>query len=221
VKQQLTRLKAHYDHLLILSISSSMSAMHEVFIQASKDDKDIKVIDTKTNSAAHGLLLHYAGELIAAKTPFDELITKLESAIKNTTIFVLVNHFDSMIRSGRMNKFTATLASWTAIQPVVSIDANGLGVIAARPLSTAKGLNKLIKLIQKELKKSNLHLEEYSIVHADNKDGAERLAALSTACFNKAPLFIDSVSLAIGLHAGKGCVAIAARMAPHIKENIK
>ena len=30
--------------------------------------------------------------------------------------------------------------------------------------------------------------------------------------FNKPPLFIESVSLSIGLHAGRGCIALAARI---------
>jgi DegV family protein with EDD domain len=214
VKQQLARLRAHYENVLILSISSTMSGMHDAFVQACSGDNHIKILDTKTNSAAHGLLLQYAGELIAAATPFDELIKKLERAIKNTFIFVLVNQFDSMIRSGRMNKVSAALASWAHIKPIVSIDQNGRGVIAAKSLSQEKGLNKLIDLVQEQIKKSNRDLEDYCIVHADNNQDAERLAEMSTHYFNKSPLFIDSVSLAIGLHAGKGCVALAARIAP-------
>ncbi|MDI1353225.1 MAG: DegV family protein [bacterium] len=214
VKQQLTRLRAQYDNILILSISSTMSGMHDAFMQACSEDDQIKVLDTKTNSAAHGLLLHYAGQLIAAATPFAELVKKLEEAIQNTFLFVLVNQFDSMVRSGRMNKLSATLASWAHIKPIVSIDPNGRGVIAAKTLSQEKGLNKLIELVQQQLNKSNRHLEEYCIVHADNKQDAVRLAEMSTPYFNQSPLFIDAVSLAIGLHAGKGCVALAARISP-------
>jgi uncharacterized protein len=214
IKQQLVRLQAQYKNILILSISSTMSGMYDAFIHAANGDNRIKVVDTKTNSAAHGLLLHYAGELIAAATPFDELIKKVEQAIENTFIFVLVNQFDSMIRSGRMSKLSAKLASWAHIKPIVSIDPNGRGVIAAKTLSKEKGLSKLIDLVQQQLKKSNQHLEDYCIVHADNNQDAQILAERSTRYFNQSPLFIDSVSLAIGLHAGKGSIALAARIAP-------
>ena len=211
VKQYLSKLLTHYENVLILSISSAMSGTHDSFVEASKEDSQIKVIDTKTVSAAHGLLLHYAGQLIAADVPFNDVIKKIGSAKKNTFIFVLVNQFDSMIRSGRINKVSAKLASWAHIKPIVSIDENGHGVIAAKSLSTATGLNKLIELANKQLKKLNAHLEDYCIVHADNTQDATQLAKLGTKNFNKPPLFIDSVSLAIGLHAGKGCVALAVR----------
>ncbi len=213
VEQQLVRLRAQYDKVLILSISSAMSGMHDAFVQASKKDNHIKVLDTKTSSAAHGLLLRYAGELIAAATPFDEMIKKMESAIQNTFMFVFVDQFDSMIRSGRMKKFSAKIASWANVKPIVSIDQNGRGVIAAKSLSKAAGLNKLIELLQQKLETSNLRLEDYCIVHADNTQDAARLAEMSTQYFNKSPLFINPASLAIGLHAGIGSVALAARIA--------
>lgn len=214
VKKYLHKLRACYDHVLVLSISGAMSGMCGAFIEASKEDKQITVLDTKTNSAAHGLLLHYSGQLIAENRPFAEVIQQVDAAIKNTFIFVLVNQFDSMIRSGRMTKLSAKIVSWIHIKPIVSINKYGRGVIAGKSRSSAKALNKLIQLVRKQLKKSNGHLEEYSIVHADNNKDAMQLAKLSTEHFNKAPLFINPVSLAIGLHAGKGCVAIAARITP-------
>lgn len=214
VKQYLNRLRAHYDHVLILSISSAMSGMHAAFVEASKEDTQITVLDTKTNSAAHGLLLHYSGELIAENLPFAKVIEKVQAAIKNTFIFVLVNQFDSMIRSGRVSKLSAKIASWIHIKPIVSINKHGVGVIAGKSLSSAKSLDKLILLVQKQLKKTNACLEDYAIVHADNNDDAMRLAKMSSEYFNKAPLFINTVSLVIGLHAGKDCVAIAARIIP-------
>ncbi|WP_454783391.1 DegV family protein [Legionella sp. WA2022007384] len=214
VKQYLNRLRAHYNHVLILSISSAMSGMYAAFIEASKEDPQITVLDTKTNSASHGLLLHYSGELIAAKLPFAEVIRRVQVAIKNTFIFVLVNQFDSMIRSGRMSKLSAKLASWSHIKPIVSIDKYGRGIVAGKSLSSAKGLGKLIQLVQMQLKKANAHLEDYAIVHADNHEYATLLAKTSSEYFNKDPLFINTVSLVIGLHAGKGCVAIAARITP-------
>jgi DegV family protein with EDD domain len=212
IKQYLNRLRTHYDHVLILSISSAMSGMHAAFVEASKQDKQITILDTKTNSAAHGLLLHYAGQLIAENHPFTEIIEKVQFAIENTFIFVLVNQFDSMTRSGRMSKISAKLASWSHIKPIVSIDQDGRGVIAGKSFSKIKGLAKLIQFVEKQLNNANGYLEDYAIVHADNDEDAMHLGRLSSAYFKKDPLYLHAVSLVIGLHAGKGCVAIAARI---------
>lgn len=185
VKPFLSRLPTHYDHVLILSISSAMSGMHDAFIEASKEDNQINVLDTKTNSAAHGLLLNYAGKLIAKNLPFVEVIEKIEAAIKNTLIFVLVRQFDSMMRSGRTSKLSAKIASWTHIKPIVSIDKSGRGVVAGKTLSSAAGRNKLIHLVQQHLKNTNTRLEDYAIVHADNMADSVQLAKLTTENFKK------------------------------------
>ncbi|PJD94972.1 MAG: EDD domain protein [Legionella sp.] len=214
VKKFLNRLRVHYNHILILSISSAMSGMHSAFAEAAKEDPNITVLDTRTNSAAHGLLLDYSGKLIAKNLPFTEIIEKVKAAIKNTFIFVLVNQFESMIRSGRMSKISAKFAAWSHIKPLVSIDEHGRGVIAGKSFSSAKGLGKLIQLVQKQLISANALLSDYAIVHADNNEDAIHLAKMSASRFNKDPLFINPASLVIGLHAGKGCVAIAARIEP-------
>lgn len=214
VKKYLNKLRTHYEHVLVLSISSAMSGMHAAFVEASKEDSQITVLDTKTNSAAHGLLLDYSGKLIAENHSFAKVAEKVQEAIKNTFIFVLVNQFDSMIRSGRMSKLSAKLASWSCIKPIVSIDSDGRGMVAGKTLSSTKGLGKLIQLIQKQLEQNEAHIEDYAIVHADNHEDAAYLAKISSKFFKKNPLFISSVSLVIGLHAGKGCVAIAARIKP-------
>lgn len=212
IKIFLNKLREQYDYVLILSLSSAMSGMFASFVEASKEDKNIVVIDTKTNSAAHGLLLNYTAQLIEKKLPFNEITKKIKKAIDNTYIFVLVNQFDAMQRSGRISKLSAKIASWSNIKPIVSINKNGNAYIAGKSISFEKGIDKLIKLVQTEITNTNCNLEDYAIVHADNIAKALQLKNASETKFNKLPLFIEHASVAVGLHAGKGCVAIAARL---------
>jgi DegV family protein with EDD domain len=214
VKQYLNRLCARYDQVLILSISSALSGMYNSFAQASKGVQQISLIDTKTNSAAHGLLLEYAGQLIAKNHSFAQVIQEVQAAVEKTFLFVLVNQLDCMIRSGRLSKLLGTLASLTHLKPIVSLDKDGRGFVAGKVFSFEKGLHQLVHLVQKKLEQANARLEDYAIVHAGNEEDAQKLAKISTAYWNKPPLFISTASVVIGLHAGKGCVALAARMSP-------
>lgn len=52
------------------------------------------------------------------------------------------------------------------------------------------------------------------IVHADEKNQALHLTDMTTRAFDKSPTYIELVSLAIALHAGQGCIALAGRMSP-------
>lgn len=212
IEDKLAIIAKQYNKVLVLSISSQMSAMYEAFSKASKQYKNISVLDTKTNSGAHGLLLHYAGQLIAAEVNLDNIISLIHKAIKNTFIFVMVNQFESMIRSGRINKLSGKIAEWANLKPIVSIDQEGRGIVVTKCFSSSAALNKLVTLLSQKLRSPEHILEEYCIVHADENNQAIHLSHKTQEAFNKPPLFIESVSLSIGLHAGRGCIALAARI---------
>ncbi len=142
----------------------------------------------------------------------DKIISAVNNAIETTYMFVVVDQFDSMIRSGRLNKFKARIADFVKIKPIISIDIEGKGFVCGQSFSLEAAFEKIINMIKTKEKNENLTLQEYAIVHAGAEAKAMEFSNIATACFNKAPEYIDSVSLAIGLHAGQGCVALAVRM---------
>lgn len=213
IKEKIELLAKHYDHVIVISLSKGMSGIYDHFKTAAKNvAHDVTVIDSKTNSAAHGLLLHYAGKLIRSGANRDEIISALNNAIKTTYIFVIVDQFDSMIRSGRLNKLKARIADFVKIKPIVSIDTEGKGFVCGQSFSLDAAFEKVINKIKAKEKRENLTLQDYAIVHAGAEEKAVEFSKITTACFNKVPEYIDSVSLAIGLHAGQGCVALAVRL---------
>ena len=212
IKEKIELLANHYDHVIVISLSKSMSGIYDHFKTAAKNIAHVAVIDSKTNSAAHGLLLHYAGKLIRSGMKLDKIINAVQKAIETTYIFVIVNQFDSMLRSGRINKFKARIAKFVKVKPIISIDTDGKGFVCGTSFSLEAAFEKIINMINTKAKKENLTLQEYAIVHAGAKEKAVEFSNITTERFNKAPEYIDSVSLAIGLHAGQGCVALAVRM---------
>ena len=215
IKEKIERLAKHYDHVIVISLSKGMSGIYEHFKTAAKNLANVTVIDSKTNSAAHGLLLYCAGKLIRSGMNIDTIINEVNNAIETTYIFVVVDQFDSMIRSGRLNKFKARIADFVKIKPIISIDREGKGFVCGQSFSLEAAFEKIINMVKTKEKKENLRLEEYAIVHAGAEAKAMEFANITSVRFNKAPEYIDSVSLAIGLHAGQGCVALAVRMSRH------
>jgi fatty acid-binding protein DegV len=124
----------------------------------------------------------------------------------------MVNQFESMIRSGRINKISGKIAEWANLKPIVSIDQEGRGIVLTKCFSSSAARNKLVTLLSQKLRAPEHILEDYCIVHADENNQAVHLSHKTQEAFNKTPLFIESVSLSIGLHAGRGCIALAARI---------
>ena len=190
-----------------------MSGIYDHFKTAAKNLASVTVIDSKTNSAAQGLLLHYAGKLIRSGKHIDEIISAVNNAIETTYLFVIVDQLDSMIRSGRLNQFKARIAEFVNMKPIISIDQEGKGFVCGQSFSLDAAFKKVIKMVKAKEKKENLTVQEYAIVHAGAEERAVEFSNLTTAGFSQAPEYMDAVSLAIGLHAGQGCVALAVRMA--------
>jgi uncharacterized protein len=215
ITDKIERLANHYDHVIVISLSKAMSGIYDQLKGAVKNTANVIVIDSKTTSAAHGLLLHYAAKLIRSGTPIDNIITAVQKAIETTYIFVIVDQFDSMLRSGRLNKFKTRIAEFVNVKPIISIDAEGKGFVCGQSFSLESAFEKVINKVNAKGKKEKLTLQEYAIVHAGAEEKAFEFATRTTARFQKPPEYIDSASLAIGLHAGQGCVALAVRMSPN------
>lgn len=212
IETKMALLSSHYDHVIAIPMSKVMSGTFEAFNTAAQSYPNVHVIDSKNNSGAHGLILNYAGELIAAETPLDILLSSIHQAIENTYLFVIVNQFDSLIRSGRIPKFAGQLAKIAGLKPIISIDHQGKGYIYDKSFSIQSAFQKLINPIQNKMKELSMVLKEYCIIHANSQEKAQEFAALTTEAFDMPPAFIEPASLAVGLHAGEGCIAIAARL---------
>jgi len=212
LEEKLTFLSKHYKHVLVISIAKSMSGTFDAMTQVAKKLSNVCVIDSRTNSGAHGLLVQYAGELIREGRSFQSVIQCIEDAIMETSIFVMVNSLGAMVRSGRINKLAGKIGQLSGIKPIISIDKTGKGFHFSTALNRDHALSKMITLTQKMQSCPGKILERYCIVHAGVDEKAHDFSKRTTEAFQKAPAYIENVSPVIGLHAGYGCIALAMRI---------
>ena len=211
VEKYLETVLSHYDKVIILTVAKEQSGTNSVFQNAvSKklhEGKKIAVIDSKRNSGAEGLLVMKAAEMIAAETPFDDVVSTIERLRDRTNIFVSVNNLKYMVRSGRLSKVSGMAAMSINLKPVVSIDAKGKGSIAEKAFSEKGNEKKLFRLLEKVNEQQKV--SRYAIVHANNPEKAEAYRKRSVALFGKEPEYIMNISTIVGMSAGVGTVAIS------------
>jgi DegV family protein with EDD domain len=211
VEKYLETVLSHYDKVIILTVAKEQSGTNSVFQNAvSKklhQGKKIAVIDSKRNSGAEGLLVMKAAEMIAAETPFDEIVGAIERLRDRTNIFVSVNNLKYMVRSGRLSKVSGIAAMSINLKPVVSIDAEGKGSIAEKAFSEKGNEKKLFRLLEKV--NAQEKISRYAIVHANNPEKAEAYRKRSVALLGKEPEYIMNISTIVGMSAGVGTVAIS------------
>ncbi|MDP3268253.1 MAG: DegV family protein [Legionella sp.] len=206
----LRHLAAQYEQVLILPIAQALSGTHDAIVKAGEPFNNVHVVDSRTTSGGLGFLVTYAAQLIEANRPIEEIIKEIQLKIPKINLFVYVDNFDSMIRSGRISKIGGRLAQFAHVKPIIKLNSIGKGVMFDKAFSETKALTKLINHVN-DLRAAG-ELDKYGLVHAGVPDKTAQLARLTTEAFGQEPAFIESVSTAIGLHAGKGAIELVCMM---------
>ncbi len=206
MKYVIAQLLKGYDNLIILTVSSMMSGIHSQYqkIVDEYGSDRIKLIDTKLNSVAEGLIVYRAIELINDNLGFYEISKDLEETIKKTKIYVRLRNLDKMISSGRLSSKAGKFLKWLNFLPIISIDEKGEGKVHQFSFSSRKNKDRLKQTILKHAG----NIKCYSIVHCNNMEGAKELAENLKKELGEDPLYIGNISSVIQIFSGDGSVAV-------------
>lgn len=202
---------SHYDEILVITVAKVQSGTHNVFEKAvqkfAKEGKKIYVVDSRQNSAAEGLLVMKASELIREGRTFEEIVETIESLRSETKILVSVNTLKYMVRSGRLGKVSGIAGKILNLKPVVSLDAEGKGSIAAKAFSEKANTQKILEIMKQDHQKSAI--TRYSIVHANDENRALALKKQVSDYLGFEPVYMMNISTIVGMSAGVGTVALS------------
>lgn len=207
----LIELASHYESIIAITVSSKMSGTYDTLVKASKHDAllgtKIKIIDSKQNSGAQGLVVKKAAEALDAGHTFEEVVQIVEETIEKTKIFVSVPTLKYMLKSGRIGKAQAFAGDIVNLKPVVSIDEAGDGIVIGNAFSTRGNMRKIQELVKDIMKEHTI--ESYAIVHANGGKRVKEFENYYSDLIGKAPDYIMDISSIVAMSAGIGTVAIA------------
>lgn len=210
IKEKLEYISQHYDSIIIISVSSKLSGTHEAMVNASKELREsgypIKVLDSKTNSAAQGLLVVQAARFADKGLTFDEIIEYLDDKIPKSEIYVALNTFRNALNSGRLPKIVGKIGIFFKLRPIISIDKEGNGSAFSVGFSKISLIDKILKLIKRKHEEEKI--TSYCIVHSGDMDSASKFALDVHRILGFEPEYICEISSVTALHAGENAVAI-------------
>ncbi len=210
IEEQLGHLASHYENVLVLPISQALSGTHDAIAKASERFPNVHVLDTKQTSGGLGFLVTHAAQLVASGLPLEQIKEEIANKIPKIHLYIYVDQFDSLIRSGRISKFGGRIAQFAHVKPIITLNDQGKAVLYDKAFSETKGLSKLLSYVETLRQKEEL--ESYGVIHAGVPEKAAEFAQLATEAFGQAPAFIEPASTALGLHAGKGAVGLVVMM---------
>lgn len=216
IERVFNQLLQNYDEVIGIFVSSKMSGTYnnikKVVEKLNLDGKRVEIIDSKNNSVTEGLLVREALLLKRQDKSFDEIVSHVKSMIPNLRIYVSVMDLKYMLRGGRVSKVTGFVLSKLKLQPVISIDKEGKGIIPFKSLSQKSAIKSILKTIKKDMNESGI--DSYALVYADNPDDLNEFKLSVKSIIKKDPEYIETISPIVGLNAGKGAFAIG-----YIKKN--
>lgn len=210
IESKLRHLTQHYDEVLVLSVSQALSGTHDAIAKVAQSMDRVHVVNSRQVAGGQGLLVHHAAQLIEQGCDIETIKASLAVKIADTHLIILINQMDALIRSGRINKLKGMFAQFAGMKPLLSLDSQGNIAMVDKAFTETKAL---VKLIQRA-KPDGRTVENYCIVHAGAVEKAKEFAELTTETFGFPPLFIEPVTTAIGLHAGKGGIALGVILKP-------
>lgn len=202
-------LSSHYESIVVVNISDKLSGAYKMSQNASSlvQNKKISVINSKHLSASLGLIVLRAAKEIHKGKSHDEIVRSVEEWISQTQILVDIQTLKYMVRGGRVSPMKGFLSKILNLKPMISLDSEGRGVAYGKSFSRKDSMKKIIQRIQEITQ--NRGLWNYALVHAQNRERAERYAEKIREFLHRDPAYIVDISPVVGVHNGIGAVGIA------------
>ena len=207
-----SHLASHYDSIIAVHLSEKFSGtLRNSRNAAEKISKEmntkITVLDSRQISGALGLLAYRIALAIKDGVDHDTIVRRFPEWRDNTKVYVSVKNLRYLVRSGRVSPLKGRIAHLLNIKPIVSITTEGGTELFDKAFSQRANMRKVMKHVRDFLE--NRSLDEYILLHADDEEATRWFGKEMLALTGKEPLGVINISPVIGLHAGKGCVALA------------
>jgi DegV family protein with EDD domain len=201
--------------VLILTVSSAMSATYEAALAAAAqvDDVEVQVVDTRTAAGAQGLVVMAAAELARAGAPLLAVMERAERVSAQVRLMASLSNLDHLARSGRVPGVAAKAGRSLSVRAMFEFAAG-----RARPRLPARSERGAFDRIPAALMQSRPSQPGKSggevtlraaVLQAQAPDQAARLKGLVTEAVPDAEVFESSFSSVMIAHTGPGLVGLA------------
>ena len=211
VMEKLELLSHHYESIIAISVSSRLSGVYDTFHRAASrlEEKGvrIKIIDSRLNSAAQGLMVLKTAQLIEEGKDFDTVVDMARSIAEKTEIYVALNTLKNVSRSGRVSKKIASAGAAIGLKAVISLDSEGSGTVPFVSLSRKSLLEKIYTMVRTKVKEDEI--SEYAISYSGDYKKAADFVENIEQITGKPPVYICEISSVTALHVGEGAVAVS------------
>ncbi len=199
------RLAAETDEILVITISSKLSATYKAAVEGKELRKTrarVEIVDSLSAIVGLGLIVISAARAARAGCSLDEVIDVTRSSRQRVDFRIAFDTLEYLKRGGRIGTAQAFLGSMLKVNPVLTI-RDGLTEGVARLRSRARVMDYLFDFA------TNFdNIEEIAIEDANTPDDVEALTGRLAAKFPRERIHQMKVSPVIGTHVGPRVIGL-------------
>ncbi|MCL2218230.1 MAG: DegV family protein [Defluviitaleaceae bacterium] len=148
------------ENVFTVTISSKLSATYQSAITA-KDmymeeygKKFIHVFDSLTASIGVGVVVMKLSELLKKGTETTEIVSQVNQFIKGMRTYFILDKFDNLVKTGRINPYVAKIASFLNVKPICGDNEGEIKMV-----DKARGYTKAVKRLVQIIKENTPDIE--------------------------------------------------------------
>jgi DegV family protein with EDD domain len=200
------RLAEEADAIVVVTVTSRLSATHEVALQATGEMKKkcrVEVVDSQTATMAEGFIAMKAAQAARDGAKLKEVMEVVNKDIPRTTFLAAFDTLEYLRRGGRIGRAQAFLGSMLKVNPLITLK-DGLVEPAGRTRSRSKAIDQLYDFVA-----GYSHIEELSVGDTACPEEAEALCERLGAIFPAGRIYRSKMTPVIGVHTGPGLLLVA------------
>ncbi|MBF4500344.1 DegV family protein [Savagea sp. SN6] len=192
------------DSVISIHMTGGMSGTVKAAGQAaSMTETDVTVIDSEYISFALGFQVKEAALAAKAGKTVEEVVAKVEEVKRNTTLFVVVDTLDNMVKGGRIGKGKAMLGSLLNIKPIARLE-DGVYTPVGKARSYKQVASQLFKIFEEEIE--GKHVKGVAIPHANGLKMAGPLKEKIDALNLGVEVSVAITTPIVSTHTGEGAI---------------
>ena len=200
-----TKLAKETDEILVIVISSKLSATYESAIQAKAlvgNICKIEVVDSLQTCGALGLPVIRAAEAAQRGVKLAELTEMAKGWCSSAHVYMIFDTLEYLRKGGRVGRAQALLGGLLKITPVLTLH-EGIVTPVQRSRSRTQGMDILVNMV-----KGAKNVESLMIEDATTSDDLEILANRLAEIYPREKTYRGAVSPVIGTHVGPHVLAV-------------
>lgn len=200
------KLAEETDEILVIALTSKLSATHEVALQSvglMKRKCRVEVVDSQWAVMAEGFIVIAAARAAQAGASLDEALEVVRGNISRVDIRAAFDTLEYLRRGGRIGAAQALMGSMLRINPIIGLK-DGVVEPMGRTRSRSKAIDHLYQFVT-----SYSHIEELAVEEAACPEDADLLVERLGAKFPKERIYRSRTTPVIGTHTGPGLLLVA------------